>query len=137
MRVKLNSTQRLFITILLPFVIHLITYIIAEKLYWPKESYNIVIREKIWGISLFITGLLVIFLIDLKASNIKKIILAVLVPIEIFIIIYALANNSGSAFDLEDTWWVWLEFLVIVGVYEYLLFRESTENKLNKGQAEN
>ncbi len=56
----------------------------------------------------------------------QKIIIAVSVPIVLFIIAIAFANNIsyGYPFDMEDTWLMWVIFIVIIGYFEFDLFSE-------------
>lgn len=65
-----------------------------------------------------------------KLNSQQKIIFAFLVPIGLFILFYPIANEFDDTWDkskpfrFEKTWWVWLIYVAIVGVFEYKLFEQ-------------
>lgn len=65
-----------------------------------------------------------------KLNSQQKIILAFVVPIGLFILFYRIANEfdnniwRSEPFRFEETWWVWLLYVAIVGVFEYKLFEQ-------------
>ena len=69
-----------------------------------------------------------------KLNQQQKIILGIVIPVGLLIIFYPIAdevaifNAEGyysEPFSIEDTWLVWLIYVVIVGLMEFKLF----ENK--------
>ncbi len=91
----------------------------------------------------------------------QKLILAIFVPIIIFFIALMIANNlgytvitrelpgdsiwrifgetttiyhKGNPFDWENTWYVWVLYLIFCCIFEYKLFADK-KNKDNKGDS--
>jgi len=63
----------------------------------------------------------------------QKNIVAIVVPIIIFVITIPIASNadgccSYNAFDFKDTWFPWAICFTVIGYFEYKLFG-NTENK--------
>lgn len=84
----------------------------------PKSNINIKIREM-----KFLENL------SKKLNPVQKIIIGIAVALVLLIITIAIANEMGSsyggriaAFDWDDTWFVWVLFIAVVGYFEYKLF---------------
>jgi hypothetical protein len=65
-----------------------------------------------------------------KLNPQQKIVFAIVIPIGLLILFYPIADafddtSSSKPFRFEDTWWVWLIYVALVGFIEYKLF----ENK--------
>ena len=58
----------------------------------------------------------------------QKTIVAVTVPLMLLVITYVIAAEVGSypehAFDMEDTWLIWVMFLATVGYFEFHLYSD-------------
>ncbi|WP_138485255.1 hypothetical protein [Dyadobacter bucti] len=59
-----------------------------------------------------------------KLNPVEKKVATFIPPIILFIVFYKLAESydeerfwpgSGDAFDMADTWWVWIIYLLIIG----------------------
>lgn len=70
--------------------------------------------------------------IKIKNMNSKqKLILGILIPLILFFICLKIAGQVGGIayysvepFKFEKTWWVWILYLIIVGIAEFKLFKE-------------
>ena len=64
-------------------------------------------------------------------NKIQKIILAIFIPIILYVISLSIAESITLDFALPDylgeTWPVWLVFLIIVCIFEYKLFKDEKE----------
>jgi sterol desaturase/sphingolipid hydroxylase (fatty acid hydroxylase superfamily) len=63
----------------------------------------------------------------------QKLIFAFVIPIGLFILFYPIANEFDNTyysrpFKFEETWWVWLIYVTIVGFIEYKMFENKKEN---------
>jgi len=75
----------------------------------------------------------------------QKLVLAIFVPIIIFFIALIIANSVGvtyvykrgaipstshthDPFDLEKTWYVWMFYFILCGIFEYKLFADKKAN---------
>ncbi len=71
----------------------------------------------------------------LGMNIIQKIILAIFIPVILYVISLSIAefivNNFYWPDDLEKTWYVWFVFLITVCIFEYKLF-EDKKKKDNK-----
>lgn len=71
-----------------------------------------------------------------KLNSQQKLIIAIGLPAVLFFITLKIAGTIGKPyshskdkpFNFDETWWIWLLFVVVVGLFEYKLF----ENKTNK-----
>lgn len=68
-----------------------------------------------------------------KLNSQQKMIFAIVIPVGLLVLFYPIAGElDGNPYDgsypfrFEDTWWVWLIYIAIVGFVEYKLF-ENTE----------
>ena len=63
-----------------------------------------------------------------KLNSAQKTIVAVVFPLVLFVITYIIAGEVDGfykkSFDMEDTWIVWVLFLVIVGYFEFQLYSD-------------
>lgn len=79
-----------------------------------------------------------------RINHKQKIVVGIIFPLILFVICYTIANDiggtnvyvtggsysgtktfttrGGSPFEIEDTWWVWVIFLSIVGYFEYKIW---------------
>jgi len=57
-------------------------------------------------------------------NHIQRIIVAIIAPILVFILSMAVAEavDGHRAFDIEDTWFVWIISVLLIGYIEYKLF---------------
>jgi len=64
-------------------------------------------------------------------NKIQKIILAIFIPVILYVISLSIAESITLDFALPDylgeTWSVWLVFLIIVCIFEYKLFKDKKE----------
>ena len=63
-----------------------------------------------------------------KVNLTQRIILAIVIPLVLFLIAYPIASEASYSdpFDFDDTWLVWIIYLLVIGYYEINLF--SSEN---------
>lgn len=63
-----------------------------------------------------------------KLNSQQKIIFAIVIPVGLFVLFYPIADSFDGGnwyskpFRFQDTWWVWLIYIGIVGYVEYKLF---------------
>lgn len=59
----------------------------------------------------------------------QRIIVAVSVAIVFLIISFTIAEDTGwsGAFDMEDTWAIWLVFAAVTGYFEFHLFSDKKD----------
>jgi hypothetical protein len=59
-----------------------------------------------------------------KMSLAQKVIIGISVGLILLVITIAIAEvvDCWNAFHLEDTWFIWIIFLAVVGYFEYKLF---------------
>ena len=59
-------------------------------------------------------------------NHIQRIIVAIIAPILVFILSMAIAEavDGYRAFDIEDTWFVWIISVFLIGYIEYKLFEK-------------
>ena len=67
-----------------------------------------------------------------KLNQSQKMIFAIVIPVGLLVLFYPIANEfddsySSRPFRIEDTWWVWLIYVAIVGFVEYKLFEQKKE----------
>ena len=57
-------------------------------------------------------------------NSIQRVIVAIIAPILVFILSMAIAEavDGHRAFDMDDTWFVWLLSVFFIGYIEYKLF---------------
>jgi hypothetical protein len=68
-----------------------------------------------------------------KLNSQQKLIFAIVIPIGLFILFYPIADEFDNVFysrpfKFEETWWVWLIYVAIVGVIEFKLFEQKNNN---------
>ena len=68
-----------------------------------------------------------------KLNSQQKLIFAFVIPIGLFILFYPIANEFDNTilsrpFKFEETWWVWLIYVAIVGVIEFKLFEQKNND---------
>jgi len=77
-------------------------------------------------------------------NKIQKIILAVILPAICFFITVGVGFSGildteyadsisryfhrYNPFDLKDSWWLWIIYLIIIGITEFKIFRNKKEN---------
>lgn len=58
----------------------------------------------------------------------QKTIIAIIVPLILFVITYVIAEEfdryGHNAFDMDNTWGVWVIFLVVVGYFEFNFYSD-------------
>ena len=60
-------------------------------------------------------------------NSIQRVIVGIIAPIIVFILGVAIAEevDGHNAFDMDDTWFVWLLSVFFIGYIEYKLFDKS------------
>lgn len=72
-----------------------------------------------------------------EINKTQIIVLAIAIPIVLLAIAIGIAGSYASKvsypdwepFNFEDTWWIWLFYVVIISVIEFLLFRTKEDKK--------
>ena len=65
----------------------------------------------------------------------QRIIIAICVPLALFLISWLIADKAlpwASTIDpweIDRTWYVWLTYIVVVGFIEFMLFADKKNNK--------
>lgn len=59
-----------------------------------------------------------------KLNQTQKIIVGIVVGLVSLVITIAITDDIGypGPFDWDDTWFVWVLFILVVGFFEYILF---------------
>ncbi|WP_114752802.1 hypothetical protein [Pleomorphovibrio marinus] len=62
-----------------------------------------------------------------KLNSTQKTIVSIAVPLALFVITFAIAEDAGykGAFDMDDTWLIWLIFVGIAGYFEFHLYSDN------------
>ena len=62
----------------------------------------------------------------------QKLILAIAIPVILLLISWVIADSCGygkiRALDMDYTWGVWFFYLLIVGIFEFILFSDKKRN---------
>ena len=134
------------VTIVLGLAILGMEFVWARKLYKRFEDSANNIKNSVFNNSM---NRIAKYLEDLskKLNQSQKIIVGLIVAAILFVITMAIADEvgtscgfrrgggygcSGGPFDMEDTWYIWVIFLLIIGYFEFKLFGNQNNNEIKK-----